>query len=323
MKRAGLEEDSDKDDIEGDDAQDENGEAAGAAGGAKRAEARRAISAALQQFDSDVSHQFTALQYLLEEFAEEALDPEFQAALDDISRHFEDNEVARDVRAGIASGRAAHAAAATLGADPAAVRDAYRAMIRQEMSYSKLFDALLKFDPLKNGETILETFCLAVGADLTNMTGPSSDPVLLRALLDELGKLKKLRTVLDGCSKLVEDVESMLQGAQKGLLKSPAVASRLLAFISRASVSTSDALALLGELARMKPGAKLIFFNGVEYLLVLVPDEMFPNMRARLAQKKALRKANEKAVEEEEDEYAREQGLTRPKQKKREEGKRG
>jgi type III secretion system YopN/LcrE/InvE/MxiC family regulator len=306
--------DSDDDEIEGDPEEDEDGVET-ADGESRKGAAKTAIGGFLEKFSSDVSDQAAALEIIVGEFEEDELDPDMQAALAELSQHFEEGNVGRDVRAGMAAARAAYAASATLGTDPAAIRDAYRAMIRQEMSFSKLFDALLQFDPLANSDTILETFCLAAGTDLTNLTGPSTDPTLLRALLGELGKLKKLRTVLDGCGKLVEDVESALSGEQKGLLAAPSLASRLLAFISRGSVSILDAMKLLGELARAKPGAKLIFFNGVEYLLVLVPDEMFPDMGARLSQKQALRKANEKVVDEEEDEFAEEGGLKKTKRK--------
>ena len=54
----------------------------------------------------------------------------------------------------------------------------------------------------------------------------------------------------------------------------------------------------------MKTEAKLIFFNGIEQLLTLVPDELFPSMQARLAQKAAIRSANEELVEQEEREFA-------------------
>jgi TyeA len=61
---------------------------------------------------------------------------------------------------------------------------------------------------------------------------------------------------------------------------------------------------------------KMIFFRELEALLTLVPDELFPNMEARLSQKQALRRASEQLAEQEEADYAREQAKLKNKPKK-------
>ena len=269
-----------------------------------RQNAKQLIFAALQEFDSDVGHQFAALEIARKAFETDEAETVFEGVLDEAAEFYNQTDVARDVRATLAVAKIAHDAAATLETDPAAIRETYRTIIREQKNFGELFDSLAKYDPLKNCEAVIETFRAAAGADLRSLTGPSTDPGLLQSLMTELGKLKKLRTVLDGSAKLVRDTEAALGQEQKGLLNPTDVASRLLKYISKQTVALKDAMALLGQLANARAGAKVVFVNGLDYLLLLIPDEIFPNMQSRLTQKRVLKSLSDKLVDEEEREFA-------------------
>jgi hypothetical protein len=215
----------------------------------RRDRAFAAISSALGQFDSDVSHQSAAFDLLKDALDEEEdIDPDFQAALGEVEYYY-DQTVGMDVRAGYAAAKAANDSAATLSTNPGAIRETYRALLRMEKSTAKLLDALKKYDPLKKLDAVIDLFSAIVGADLSNLTGPSTEPILLRSLFSELGKLKKLRTVLDGCLKLVENVEAALPDDKLGALKADEVASGLLHFIALPNPSMKQVYNLLGPLA--------------------------------------------------------------------------
>src|SRR5690606_25410869 len=97
------------------------------------------ILAALQAFDPDVTHQFAALDIAREFFAVSGASDAFQLVLDQAQAEFEKGDLAQEVRAGFASAQAASQAAVTLETDPAAVRESYRALLRESRNMGQLF----------------------------------------------------------------------------------------------------------------------------------------------------------------------------------------
>src|SRR5262249_31335622 len=154
-------------------------------------------------------------------------------------------------RAGFAAAEVASKAAQTLETDPAAVRDTYRAMLREQKNMGQLFDALAKFDVLKSFSEVVDTFLTAAGRDLAS-TGPSTDEGFLQALLTELGKLKKLQTVFESVKQLVMTSERLFAPAERGQLQTVDVASAILNFIAKSAVNLADARGLLGKLQKGK-----------------------------------------------------------------------
>jgi type III secretion system YopN/LcrE/InvE/MxiC family regulator len=249
------------------------------------------ILAALQKFDGDVTHQYAALEVAREYF---------EAA--GASAEFEKTDMARDVKAGFAAAEVASKAAQTLETDPAAVRDTYRAMLREQKNMGQLFDALAKFDVLKNFSQVVETFLTAAGHDLSS-TGPSTDEGFLQALLTELGKLKKLQTVFEGVKQLVATSERLFAASERGQMKTVDVASAILNFVSKAAVNLGDARGLLGGLRNGRLASQLAFANGVFNLHGEIPDDVMPSPQARQQQKATLMSLLEELVKAEENEY--------------------
>ena len=89
------------------------------------------ILAQLQKMDPDVTHQYAALDIAREHFELSGASEEFLALLSEAQDEFNKGDLAREVRAGFAAAGPASKAAATLDTDPAAVRESYRALLRE------------------------------------------------------------------------------------------------------------------------------------------------------------------------------------------------
>lgn len=273
----------------------------GKGGGGGSTPTKEDVLAALQQFDGDVTHQFAALEIAREHFEAAGASSELLALLDEARAEFEKTDTARDVRAGFAAAEVASEKAATLETDPAKVRDAYRAMLRESQNMGQLFDALSKFDMLKEFNEVVDTFMTAAGRDLAS-TGPSTDPDFLHGLLTELGKLKKMQTMFEGVKELVRTTERLFTSSERGQLQTVDVASAILNFVSKAAVSPNDARALLARL-RASIASKLAYANGVYNLHGEIPDDAMPSIAARQQQRQTLKQLLEELVAEEEREF--------------------
>lgn len=270
-------------------------------GGGGSTPTKEDVLAALQQFDGDVTHQFAALEIAREHFEATGASSELLALLDEAKGEFEKTDTARDVRAGFAAAEVASEKAATLETDPAKVRDAYRAMLRENQNMGQLFDSLSKFDMLKEFNEVVETFMTAAGRDLAS-TGPSTDANFLHGLITELSKLKKMQTMFEGVKDLVRTTERLFAASERGQLQTVDVASALLNFVSKAAVSPNDARALLARL-RASVASKLAYANGVFNLHGEIPDDVMPSISARQQQRQTLKQLLEELVAEEEREF--------------------
>lgn len=264
------------------------------------------ILAALRQFDGDVTHQYAALDVARDYFAAEGASSEFQLLLDQARGEFEKTDIARDVRAGFASAEVAARTAATLETDPATVRDTYRAMLRESPNLGQLFDQLGKFQLDDKFEVTVATFMEAAGRDLAGL-GSSGDSGFLHALLTELGKLKKLQSVMDGSAQLARLTDRLLPSNERGLMEARDIASSLLHFAGQSGVGSADARLLLGRLQTARASSQLAFATGLNGLHGELPDDIMPSLQARLQQNATLRTLLDRLVSEEEEEFERQQ----------------
>lgn len=288
---ASGEDEEDEDEGEGDGEESSGG---GGRGG------KADILAALHGFDSDVSHQYAALEIARAHFESTEDDPEFQALLDDAAQEFEKTDIGRDVRAGFAAALVATANAASLETDPAKVRDAYRAMLREQNNFYDLFCAFSEtFDVLKSMDQIIETFRTAAGRDLAS-AHPSTDREFLQALLSELGKLKQIQTVLDKSSELIGNTDRILPEQDRGVLHPTAVAKNMFKFMVKRSVNLADARALLSPLEGTSPHGKVVYVNGLQNMHMDIPDAIFPSDEARRQQRSTLTSLSDNLVAAEE-----------------------
>jgi hypothetical protein len=261
----------------------------------------------LHRFDPDVTHQYAALELLRDHFQAIGAGDDFLKALDEAKASFETGDVAREVRAGFASAAAAARAAATLESDPGLVRDAYRMMLRAEPDLGALFDQLAKFDLKKNFDQIIGTFLEAAGSDLRS-TSPSTDDRFLHGLVTELGKLKKMRTVLEAARQVIRLTERLMPLAERGKMSDVDLTSRLLHFAAKAVTSVADARNVLGPVDTLSASSKVVFLNAVKGLHGEIPDEVMPSPQARIQQGSSLVLLLDQLVAQEEEDYERRQG---------------
>ncbi len=256
-------------------------------GGNARAEKKRELLAQLQRFDSDVSHQFAALETIRGHYESIGADDDTLLLLDEIRAEYEQTDIARDVRAGFAAAVVANQAAQTLETDPATVRDGYRSMLREQPNLGRLFDGLAKFDLNRQFATVIDTFMTAAGRDLAS-TGPSTDPTHLHGLLTELSKLKKMQTVFEQGKELIRTSERLMDRKDRGRANPVDLTSRVLNFCAKSTASVNDARLLLGPLSDSAPQSQVVFANGLRSLHSDVPDEVMPSPQARLQQNTSL-----------------------------------
>ncbi len=243
------------------------------------------VLAALQRFDADPTHQFAALEIAASYFA--GVDEALEAALEDAKVEFEREDLAREVRAGFAVAKLAHEAKQTLETDPAAVRETYRRMLREQKHMGQLFDELTAFDGLKKFDEIVELFLEAAGQDLRS-TGPSTDPRFLSEILTELGKLKRLNSVFRLSDQQLEKILRLIAEAERPSLTPTTLTSRLLHFCAKAAPSTADAMGIFESQLHMPARVLVHLGNGLKSLYDLVPDDVLPAVSAREMQNGAL-----------------------------------
>ena len=152
------------------------------------------ILQALQEFDSDPSHQFAVLENMRADAAAKGASPDYLAALDAARAHFHEPETARDVKAGFAMAGTAHARADALGGTPEQMRESYREMLRDSKHMGQIFDTLRDFNLAMKFEEVVDTFMGVAGDDIGSF-GPSTDPAQLHGVVQELSKLKQLTTL--------------------------------------------------------------------------------------------------------------------------------
>lgn len=260
------------------------------------------ILAALQAFDPDVTHQFAALDIAREFFAATGAGDAFQMLLDEAQAEFEKGDLAQEVRAGFASAQAASQAAVTLETDPGAVRDSYRALLRESRNMGQLFDAFRRFDIMKNFNEVVDTFMAAAGRDLAS-TGPSTDGAYLHALITELSKLKKMQSVVDLSSQLMVTTDRLLQPGERPTGDATDVAAGVLTFASNPSAGPQDARGMLSRYQQCSLATQVSFANGLRALHSELPDDVMPTPQARLQQNSAILAMLDTLVVEEERDY--------------------
>lgn len=245
------------------------------------------IFRALQDVDGDVTHQYAALDVMREHFASTNAPQAFQETLAAAARAFEAPELMRDIRAGYAVAKIAADKAETLETNPAAVREAYRDMLREEKNFGQLFDALSKFDMSKKFQEVVSAFQAAAGADLSSAS-PSVDRRFLGALMTELGKLKLLKTVIGASELLCARMSRLVPEGETSLLDPGDLASRMLHFCAKPVVKLEDARQLLGRMSGASPESQVRYANGLRDLHGEAPDTVMPGPQARPQQSATL-----------------------------------
>lgn len=258
----------------------------------------------LREYDGDITHQLHALERLRKEATAQGAPVALLDAIESVRGEFATPENLRDIRAGLASSVEAHRMADRFGTDASSFRDSYRELLRDpQPRLGAIFDTLRKFSLTESFDDVVGSFLKVAGNDLAS-TGPSTDPILLGALMTELSKLKNLRTVLKGAEDLAAKLDRTYP-PQEGSKRPDGteLASRLLHFSGMGLPTFNDANALLRGYEGESPEVPVLAVNLIRHQHSLLPDTVMPSDQAHEQQSRLLVALSDRVVATEEKAY--------------------
>ncbi len=276
----------------------------------------------LEQFDGDVTHQYAALQIAIEHFQTVGGNEMLLTALLETRQEMEAGQLGKEVQAGFAIAELAHERAEGLVSDPAALREHYRDILRNEPNFGVIFDSfkdlLANNRALKhpvNGESaalnsfddVVDLFIQAAGHGL-ELADTQDEPAHLQAVLVELGKLKSMRTVYEGVDAALR-LTSRSSVAFFNLSKEvglDSVASALFHYVGKAVVTPADAQKLVAPFAPAGVEASLSFAGNLLTLHRDVPETIIENDNIRTQQVNTLLGLSEQLTILEEEQFLNE-----------------
>lgn len=267
---------------------------------------RDAILQELEAFDLDPTHQFVALKLILQQLEGHPVDRRLRSALTDVLAVFDETARKRDVRAGFAAALPASRHGEAIGGTPAEVRAVYRKMVAKAYNMAELFQLLCQFNLKRRFARVLGVFARAAARDLAS-TGPSTDRDYIRALISELDRLRKARSIIQMSAELLEltnrhlDPEAQIEGKELDL------SADILAFACKERPGYSDARELMRLHEASPMSVRVLFANGLRELHGELPITVYPSSKAYLAQRTAILRMLEIVVEEEEFDFHRAQ----------------
>jgi hypothetical protein len=263
---------------------------------------RDRIMAELEAYDADVTNQFVALELAIQHLADKDVSPPLNDALREVQARFAEGDLRRDVRAGFAAALPALEASPSLGVEPGIIRSTYRMMLADARNMAELFGLLRGFDLKARFTDVVATFTKAAARDLAS-TGPSTDRGYLRALLAELNRLAKAKSVVLMAADLMKLTNRHLPKGEKPSGNETDVAGNVLRFACNAAPAPEDAQELLAPYRHTPLSAQLVFANGLRELHGDLPADVAPSPQAHLMQNEAIMEMLETLVEAEENEY--------------------
>jgi hypothetical protein len=279
----------------------------GGGGGADRPTAEDILKA-LAEYDKDPTHQFAALEQLRKQMVQLGASDAFLSVLDQARSRFYQGQTGRDVTAGFAVGQVSHDMSDVFDADPSSIRDAYRTIVRENLNLGQVFDQLRGFNLAGSYDEIIDSFTHVAARELEGLPG-DADVVtigesrqILGGLLDELSKLKRLRTVLSESENAVQTILRVHPELRSSpdLPDGKEMASRLLHFAANPSASTGDAERLINGLKTDDPSTSVTAVNTIRNTHATMPDAVMPSMVAREQQSRAILDLSTRLVAREE-----------------------
>ncbi len=263
----------------------------------------------LQQFDGDVTHQFAMLEDARLRFAQTGAAEGFLSILDEVRSEMREGDNAQEIKAGFASAQEAVTAADRFASSATAFRDSYRQLVRASGHMGRVFDALSEFSKLggksrEDFEAVLDSFIKVAGDDMKSF-GPSVDPVILNAVVQELSVLKNLRTTLEMSDDMLTKMGRLFPNDRDAMPDSTTITSELFHFVAAQVASSLDAERMVGHFSNPNPEIPVIAINSLRDIHTRLPDSVMPSDTARVQQSQILTSISDKYVQAEEDSYAR------------------
>ncbi len=266
---------------------------------------------ALQDFDSDVTHQYAALQALRSLFDRADSRGSMSDLLDAVERVYDPG-----IRRNFQEISAAAKAARSVEASSASQRESVRDLSREGKSVPQVYDGLLRIYPNyvkdESFNNVVSVFLEAAGREISN--APSqADKLIIGGLIRELGVLKNLRTIFLGVVKALENTRSIDPEFCPDAKKDEC-ANRLMKifvdFIDKGSPSQKDARKFLEWRKSLGSRTEVILVNAIIDLHRDLSDRVYPSVSARLAQLKELIRLCIDRSAREEEEHAAQSSLT-------------
>ena len=255
---------------------------------------------ALAAYDSDISHQFAALEMLHQNALKSGAPAEYVALLDTLRTDMRTEGSSRDIAAGFVAAPEANRMAEALGADAATYRDSYREMLRDAPNMGQIFGALRGFSLSEKLDEVIASFTKVAGADMSSFNS-STDVKQLAGVLSELSNLKLVRTVLDGAKDSLAKLDRMYPpGPNDARPDAEELTHRMLIFASSPASGIADAERMLGGLIAGAPEVAVAAINLARDLHAALPDVTMPNGAARDQQSRILLSLSDRLVDAEE-----------------------
>ena len=251
-----------------------------------------------EQFSDDVTHQFLALQYLREEAVRQGAPAELLNAIQDAAAGLE-NDQGPAIVAGLNVSRAARefAPEGTDNLDP--LRDLYRDVVLDYSSIEDAYEKLTAADAGKDFKTSVNFLLKGLGADLGSGNSSLSG-VRLKAIMDDMDKLKSLTTLYDDCADLLHRVQNRVGEGNAAGVTSEDLMGTLLQAQSHGWQGSSFFSALPDKFHIAKGEPEIYFLQGFKEVMRSMPTKAFDGdlaKRERLLQ--SVQEAVDTAIDEE------------------------
>ncbi|NIZ03780.1 type III secretion system gatekeeper subunit SctW [Thalassospira lucentensis] len=245
----------------------------------------------------DITDQYAALASAYHKLEAEG---GFEDVLENIHDALEelDDDFGPDIRAGFNIASTASLFGNGDSARTQSFRDCYRGLIAEGQTLAQSFSDICERFGRDDLPNVVEKLLRAVGDDLGSQ-GPSSDPVLLKSLIDELYAAEVIVTGLDHCDMVVDSMERRFDcqsidavGVMQGLLD-----------IAASSWTSKDAFNRLVDSAGISDTeAQIGFLQEIKTVVREMPLRAFADQEAKEKVVMALQQGLDDVIEREEDE---------------------
>ncbi|MBC05426.1 type III secretion system gatekeeper subunit SctW [Thalassospira sp.] len=245
----------------------------------------------------DITDQYAALSSAYHELEAEGGFDDILEQLQDAIEELDD-DFGPDIRAGFNIASTASLFGAGNSERTQSFRDCYRGLIEEGQTLAQSFSGICERfgrDELPNA---VEKLLRAVGDDLSAQ-GPSSEPVLLKSLIDELYAVEVIGTGLEQCDMLSENMERRF-GCDS---VEPVAVMQGLLDIAAAGWTTKDSFnRLLNDSGVAETEAQIGFLQEIKTVVREMPLRAFADQEAKDKVMMALQESLDDVIEREEDE---------------------
>lgn len=246
----------------------------------------------------DVSHQFLALSYARDQLQNDGGDAELVSNLSRTVATLEEQRGA-EIHAGINISASAHEAAKQGVGEVQGLRDFYRDVV---LDYTSVTQAYEKIVEEHSNEKFMDVIAFLLSG-LSCEAGKDSRSLpktQLKAIMDDLYKLKLLGGMYHQCDNLMEKIHSnyQLASAHNG----QTLLAELLQLKEKGWYSDQLIKDIAAKLDINQAQAKIYFFNGLKELIRLIPRKAFEDEHKRAELMDSVQQALDAAIDQETEE---------------------